>query len=511
MTAASCPRACWGAVRTAAPFPMLRSCLKSRTRSDHSRPKSSSRVPSVDPSSTTISSKSASIFASSTAAMARSAVAISLKTGIRTDSSGASGIPLIPSRRRRRFARAGVLSPRLRPMPLTPVQGTAPRVALVHDFLLDLRGAERVFLAMCELWPEADIFTAVYDADGTEGRFEGRAVHTSFLQRLRPTARTFRALLPLYPAAVESFDLSDYDLVVSSSSAWAHAVICDADTVHVCYCYNPFRYAWNDRDRTLAERSDPISRAALRHLFRRWRQWDWIAAQRVDRYLAISPTTQRRIQAYWGRESTVGYPPVDTQRFAPRQPGDSYLVLSELMRHKRIDLAVEAFNKLGLPLTVAGDGPDARRLRRMAGPNLHFVGRVSDEDAAQLFASCRALVLPSVEEFGIVPVEAQAAGRPVLAVQAGGACETVVDGVTGRFWSGGADALAAAIADFDPDSIDPADCIRNAERFGRAVFAETLPREVEAAFADAREADAAERRSARAAAGPRLGLGRRLG
>jgi glycosyltransferase involved in cell wall biosynthesis len=396
-------------------------------------------------------------------------------------------------------------------MPLSPVQGTTPRVALVHDFLLDLRGAERVFLAMCELWPDADIFTAVYDPDGTEGRFEGRTVHTSFLQRLRPTARTFRALLPLYPAAVESFDLSDYDLVVSSSSAWAHAVICDADTVHVCYCYNPFRYAWNDRDRTLAERSDPISRAALRHLFRRWRQWDWIAAQRVDRYLAISPTTQRRIHAYWGRDSTVVYPPVDTQRFAPGEPGDSYLVLSELMRHKRIDLAVEAFNKLGLPLTVAGDGPDARRLRRMAGPNIRFVGRVSDEDAAQLFASCRALVLPSVEEFGIVPVEAQAAGRPVLAVQAGGACETVVDGVTGRFWSGGADALAAAVADFDPDSIDPADCIRNAERFGRAVFAETLPREVEAAFADAREADAAERRSARAAAGPRLGLGRRLG
>jgi glycosyltransferase involved in cell wall biosynthesis len=336
-------------------------------------------------------------------------------------------------------------------------------------------------------------------------------VHTSFLQRLRPTARTFRGLLPLYPAAVESFDLSDYDLVVSSSSAWAHAVICDVDTVHVCYCYNPFRYAWNDRDRTLAERSDPISRAALRHLFRRWRQWDWIAAQRVDRYLAISPTTQRRIQAYWGRESTVIFPPVDTHRFAPAEPGDSYLVLSELMRHKRIDLAVQAFNKLGLPLTVAGDGPDARRLRRMAGPNINFVGRVTDEEAAHLLATCRALVLPSVEEFGIVPVEAQAAGRPVLAVQAGGACETVVDGVTGRFWSGGADALADAVAEFDPDSIDPADCVQNAERFGRAVFAEALPREVDEAFADAREADAIGRRTARAAARPRLGLGRRLG
>src|SRR5919107_2353106 len=221
-------------------------------------------------------------------------------------------------------------------MPLTPVQGSAPRVALVHDFLLDLRGAERVFLAMCDLWPQADIYTAVYDADGTEGRFEGRNVHTSFLQRTRPTSRTFRALLPLYPAAIESFDLSSYDLVVSSSSAWAHAVICDEDTVHVSYCHNPFRYAWNDRDRTLAQRSDPVSRSVLRSLFRRWRQWDWIAAQRVDAYVANSETSRRRIKAYFGRDSSVVHPPVDTARFDPGAapaiaPADHYMVLSELM------------------------------------------------------------------------------------------------------------------------------------------------------------------------------------
>jgi glycosyltransferase involved in cell wall biosynthesis len=396
-------------------------------------------------------------------------------------------------------------------MPLTPVQGTAPRVALVHDFLLDLRGAERVFLAMCELWPDADIFTAVYDPAGTEGRFEGRSVHTSFLQRLRPTSRTFRGLLPLYPAAIESFDLSEYDLVVSSSSAWAHAVICDVDTVHVSYCHNPFRYVWNDRDRTLAERFDPLSRAALRHLFRRWRQWDWIAAQRVDRYIANSHATQRRINSYWGRESTVVYPPVDTDRFAPAAAGDSYLVLSELMRHKQIDMAIEAFNKLRLPLTVAGDGPEARRLRRLAGPTIRFTGRVSDEEAAQLFATCKALVVPSVEEFGIVAVEAQAAGRPVLAVHAGGTCETVIDGVTGRFWSGGADGLAEAVTTFDTSAIDPAACVQNAERFARAAFQEALPREVGEAFADAREADGIGRRVARASARPRLGLGRRLG
>src|SRR4051794_17194334 len=387
-------------------------------------------------------------------------------------------------------------------MPLAPVEPTAPRVALVHDFLLDLRGAERVFLAMCELWPEADVYTAVYDPEGTEGRFEDRGVQTSFLQRVRPTARTFRALLPLYPAAIESFDLSRYDLVVSSSSAWAHAVICDEDTVHVSYCHNPFRYAWNDRDRTLAQRGDPVSRMLLRSLFRRWRQWDWIAAQRVDRYVANSRATRRRIQAYWGRESAVVYPPVDIERFEPAEPGDSYLVLSELMRHKRIDVAIEAFNRLRLPLTVAGDGPEAGRLRRMAGPTIRFAGRVSDAEAARLFAGCRALVVPSVEEFGIVAVEAQAAGRPVVAVHAGGTCETVVDGVTGRFWSGGADELADAVAGFDPDSLAPAECVRNASRFARAQFRAELSRAV---GGTRRERE--ERPAPRVSPRPRLGLG----
>src|SRR5438067_1851309 len=289
----------------------------------------------------------------------------------------------------------------------------APRVALVHDFLLDLRGAERVFLEMCEIWPEAPVYTAVYDESGTEGRFAHRDVRASFLQRLRPNARTFRALLPFYPAAIESLDLSDFDVVVSSSSAWAHAVICDVGTAHVSYCHNPFRYAWNDRDRTLAECRDPIRRAALRTLFHRWRQWDWIAAQRVDSYLANSRTTQSRIRAYFGRDSRVVYPPVEVGRFNPGRVGEHYVVLSELMPHKRIDLAVEAFNRLRLPLVVAGDGPDMRRLRRLAGPSIRFAGRVTDAEAARLLSSCRALVVTATEEFGIAAVEAQAAGRPV--------------------------------------------------------------------------------------------------
>jgi glycosyltransferase involved in cell wall biosynthesis len=367
----------------------------------------------------------------------------------------------------------------------TPTQSpTAPaRVALVHDFLLDVRGAERVFVELCELWPQADIYTAVYDEDGTEGRFARRNVHSSFLQRLRPSARTFRALLPLYPAAIESFDLSDYELVVSSSSAWAHAVLCDERSVHVSYCHNPFRYAWNDREQTLARRRNPITRAFLRGAFRRWRQWDWIAAQRTDRYIANSRSTQARIRAYFGREAVVVYPPVDTSRFSLGRPGDHYVVVSELMPHKQIEHAVAAFNALRLPLVIVGDGPDARRLRREAGPTISFTGRRSDVEVAELLQGARALIVTSVEEFGIAAVESQAAGRPVIAKWGGGALETIIDGVTGCFWSGGAAGLAAAVAQFDETSIDPLACAENAARFDVSSFRRDMLREVAAARA----------------------------
>src|SRR5437763_2923640 len=356
--------------------------------------------------------------------------------------------------------------------------GTERRVALVHDFLLDLRGAERVFLALCELYPDAPIYTPVYDEAGTEGRFAHRDIRTSFLQRLKPTSRTFRALLPFYPSAIESFDLSGFDLVVSSSSAWAHAVVHDESAVHVSYCHNPFRYVWNDRDATLSQR-DPVTRAALRALFRRWRQWDWIAAQRVDRYVTNSRTTQARIRAYFGRESAVVHPPVETSRFAPREVDDHYLVLSELMPHKRIDFAVEAFNRLRRPLIVAGDGPDMRRLRRLAGPTVSFAGRVPDDEAARLLGACRALVVTAAEEFGIAAVEAQAAGRPAIAPSRGGALETVRDGVTGRLWDGGVDELVVAIEGFDDAAVDPAACVDNARRFDASGFRASFPREVE--------------------------------
>jgi glycosyltransferase involved in cell wall biosynthesis len=356
------------------------------------------------------------------------------------------------------------------------------KVALVHDFLLDVRGAERVFLELSRMWPDADIFTAVYDEEGTEGRFSGRPVYSSFLQRFKPSARNFRMLLPLYPAAIESFDLSGYDLVVSSSSAWAHAVLCDEGSVHVSYCHNPFRYAWNDRDRTLALRRNPATRAFLRGAFRRWRQWDWIAAQRTDRYVANSRTTQARIRAYFGREARVVHPPVETSRFKPGRVCDHYVIVSELMGHKQIDEAIVAFNHLRLPLIVIGDGPARRSLRRMAGPTITFTGRLRDESVAEILQHSRALVVTSIEEFGIAAVESQAAGRPVIARRGGGALETVIDGVTGCFWSGGPAELAATVLRFDDAAVDPRACTENATRFDATSFRRGVLAEVDVAL-----------------------------
>jgi glycosyltransferase involved in cell wall biosynthesis len=367
------------------------------------------------------------------------------------------------------------------------------RVALVHDFLLDLRGAERVFAAICDAWPQADVFSVVYDERGTEGRFADRAVTTSFLQRLHPTARTFRVLLPLYPHAVESLDLRDYDLVITSSSAWAHGVLVDPGAVHVCYCHNPFRYAWSEREATLHARN-PLVRPALRVLLNRWRQWDWIAAQRVDRYVANSMLTASRVRRYLGREATVLHPPVEIDRFRPGRVGEHYLVLSELMAHKRIDVAIQAFNRLRRPLVVVGDGPAERRLRALAGPTVRFTGRLSDAQVADLLRSCRALVVPGEEEFGIAAVEALASGRPVLAAAGSGVAESVEAGVTGEFFGGGDEAaLADCVRGFDALGADVGECLAAARRFVPAHFQAALRRIVAEAVEAERRPRADER------------------
>jgi glycosyltransferase involved in cell wall biosynthesis len=260
-------------------------------------------------------------------------------------------------------------------------------------------------------------------------------------------------------------------------------VLPSEDAVHVCYCHNPFRYAWNARDATLRARG-PVVRAVLGAVLQRWRQWDWIAAQRVDRYVANSETTRRRVARYFTRDAEVVYPPVEIERFAPGTVGDHYVVLSELMPHKRIELAVEAFTTLNRPLVVIGDGPDARRLHRMAGPTVRFTGRVSDAEVAQLLATSRAMIVTATEEFGIAAVEAQAAGRPVIALDEGGVTESVQEGRTGVFYQEATpEALAEAVVAFDPLSVDPSDCVANAQRFSRAAFEAEIRANVAAAVA----------------------------
>jgi glycosyltransferase involved in cell wall biosynthesis len=378
-----------------------------------------------------------------------------------------------------------------------------PRVALVHDFLLDLRGAERVFAAICDAWPDADVFTAVYDEKGTEGRFAARAPRTSFLQGLRPTARTFRVLLPAYPHAIESLDLRGYDIVVSSSSAWAHGVLVEPGTVHVCYCHNPFRYAWTEREATVAGRAAPL-RLPLRVLLSRWRQWDWMAAQRVDRYVANSVLTATRIQRYFGRDAEVLHPPVELDRFHPGPVGGFYLVVAELMAHKQLDVAVRAFNQLRAPLVVVGDGPEARRLSRIAGPTVRFTGRLPDERVAELMRSAKALIVTAAEEFGIAAVESLASGRPVIAFGAGGVLESVVEGETGAYYlRNDPESLAEVVARFDPRAFDPAVCVAAAQRFTPARFKAALRAIVEEAVASGRAARPYDRPAAVAGLLPR--------
>jgi glycosyltransferase involved in cell wall biosynthesis len=355
------------------------------------------------------------------------------------------------------------------------------RVVLAHDYLLVTRGAERVFATIADLYPDAPIFTLLYDEHGTAGRFAGRAVTASALQRLGVSQDGFRKLLPLYPLAVERLRLPPCDLVLSSSSAFAHGVHAPAGAVHVCYCHAPFRYAWYEQERALAEVAAPL-RPALRLALARMRRWDRAAAGRVDSYLANSQLTRERIRRYYGRDCVVVHPPVDTDRFKPGVPGDSLLVVSEVVRHKRVDVALRAARIAGVPIRVVGSGPDLAALREEF-PEAEFVGRVGDEDLVGLYASARAVLVPSMEEFGITAVEAQAAGRPVIAADAGGALETVIEGETGLFARlDDADSFADAIRALQELELDPARAVENASRFSVQAFAQALSNAVAAAL-----------------------------
>jgi len=340
-----------------------------------------------------------------------------------------------------------------------------------------MRGAERAFAAIAEMYPHAPILTLLYDEQGTGARFAGRSIATSPLQRLGVGQDRFRALLPLYPWAVGRLRPDACDVLISSSSAFAHGVRAPAGAVHLSYCYTPFRYAWYEEQRALAEAPRALA-PLLRSQLRRIRRWDLAASRRVDAYVAISELSRARIKRYWGRDSAIVHPPVETHRFAPGAPGDFLLVVSEIVRHKRVQVALEAARRARAPIRVAGSGPD-RALLAEAYPEAEFLGRVEDAELAELYACARAVIVPSMEEFGITAVEAQAAGRPVIAAAAGGALETVIDGQTGRLARlDDVDSFAQAIARIDELDFDPARAAANAERFSVAAFRQRLAAEV---------------------------------
>ncbi|HEV3308967.1 MAG TPA: glycosyltransferase [Chloroflexota bacterium] len=354
------------------------------------------------------------------------------------------------------------------------------RVAIVAERLIDMRGGERVVTAVADMIPHADIYATVVGDKGLPD-FGGRRVHTSFVQGLPGAKRFFRAYLPLYPMAVEHLDLQRYDVVVSLSSAFAHGALTSPETTHVCYCHTPLRFAWNYQH-AYSRSSNPLVRSITTPLLHYVRSWDVAASHRVDAYVANSRNVQRRLWKYYRRESTVIHPPVDTSRFFPiGDRGDHYLIVSALNAYKRVDIAVAAFSRLGLPLYVVGSGPDEARLRSRAADNVKFLGRVSETDLARLYATCKAFVFTSDDDFGISPVEAQAAGRPVIAYGAGGAIETVEPGVTGVLFS---DQTAACLEDtiqsFDPDAYRPAAIRAHAMRFSADRFQHEFGRFLEA-------------------------------
>jgi glycosyltransferase involved in cell wall biosynthesis len=386
------------------------------------------------------------------------------------------------------------------PSSFTSFSPSPRRVSLAHDYLLVMRGAERTFAAIAALYSDAPIFTLLYDEQGTSQRFAGRSITASPLQRLGVGQAQFRKLLPLYPFAAERLRPPDCDVVISSSSAFAHGMRIPEGAVHLCYCYTPFRYAWYEEECALGELPPPL-RPLLRRQLRRMRRWDLAASERVDAYVAISKLSRERIKRYYGRDATVIHPPVEIHRFAPGNPGDALLVVSEFVRHKRLHIALEAAHRAGVPIRVVGSGPDHAALSE-AYPNAEFLGRASDAELAELYATARAVVVPSVEEFGITAVEAQAAGRPVIAAAAGGALETVLDRQTGILAQlDDVDSFAQAIRDIDRLDFDPACAVRNAERFSVATFQRRLAVEVARAI-QSRDDSRTERRtrSRRAAA-----------
>jgi len=349
------------------------------------------------------------------------------------------------------------------------------RVAFVHDYLTQLGGAERVLAEMHELYPQAPVYTSLYDRRVMGPLFENIDVRTSWLQGIPGAARRFRAMLPLYPRVFESLDFRGYDLVISSTTSFAKGVIVPPGTLHVSYMNTPTRFLWYPQEYAF-EIVPALARPALRAALPGMRRWDYSAAQRPHRIVANSHNVAARILACYHRESDIAPCPVDISKFAPSDVHDDYyLVVARLLPYKRVSLAIEACEAMGAPLVIVGTGPDEAKLRRVAGKRVTFAGHVDDAKRGELFARARAVIVPGVEDYGLVALEAAASGRPVIAFAAGGSLETVVEGQTGSFFrEPTSDALAAALRSFVPEAFGRERLAEHAQQFSPARFRQRM-------------------------------------
>jgi glycosyltransferase involved in cell wall biosynthesis len=356
------------------------------------------------------------------------------------------------------------------------------RIALVHDCIVHVGGAERVLESLHKLFPSAPVFTVVCDKRVARMMLPGAEIHTSFAQKLPASVRFFRTYFPIYPIAVESFDFSDFDVVISSSFAFAKGILTPLHTFHISYCHTPLRYLWSEyhfHRQTIFRHT--WKRAVTDPVLSYLRMWDRLSADRVDQFVAISRTTAGRITKYYRRDSEIIYPPVQVRSIQPaRSSADYYLLVTRLMPYKRVDLAIKAFNRLGHRLRVVGTGPQLAELKRLSRANIELLGSVSDSKLAESYSQCRALVFPGIEDFGIVMVEAQAYGKPVIACRGGGAAEIVLEGQTGLlFQEQTPESLIAAVQEFERTSFDPALIRQHALQFDEAEFMNRMKRLVE--------------------------------
>lgn len=356
-------------------------------------------------------------------------------------------------------------------------------VALVHDWLVGMRGGEKVLEVLCDLFPDATLFTLVHCAGSVAPAIERLPIRTSYIQHVPFGRSHYRYFLPLYPSAARRLDTSGFDLVISSSHAAAKGIRIGSDSVHVCYCHTPMRYIWDQYDQYFGPGRAPFAvRAAMKMFVGRLRRWDVASSANVHHFIANSRTVQERIRRIYNRESTVIYPPVDVQRFPLSRSDDGfYLIVSALVPYKRIDIAVESCTRLNKRLVVVGTGPEERELRSRAGKSVEFTGWAGEGELIDYYRRCRALLFPAEEDFGIAPLEAMSCGKPVIAFAGGGARETVVEGRTGIFFSEQkSESLTEAVERFERMSFDAAEVRTHAGRFAREICKSRLLEFIEA-------------------------------